>query len=176
MYNIFCIVLKSFPKQAAFLICHVYIFHAHRYKRKNTVGLYKKDDLLDYEDGQSDGKELTAPTPRTFDNPVYESTTITSGDVQLTGYQGNPKLDFQAPAEDSAVTPGDGNYEAVGVGELVGSHDEEFVKVDLETLEVALNVAGPAEDYEASEDFDSELFEENGKGKKGKKSKKYDRF
>ncbi len=105
---------------------------------------------------------------------MYESTTIASGDVQLTSYQENPKLDFQAPADDSAVVPGDGVYEAVG--DHLGSHDEEFVKVDLEALEVALNVAGPTEEYEESEDFDSELFEENGKGKKGKKSKKYERF
>ncbi len=132
------------------------------------MGLYQKDDLLDREE-QSEGKEETtvpALESRVFDNPVYDTAVISS---EITSSPDKPKLDFQPQDENSTVAP----YEAVGDLKPTPG-DEEFVKVDLGALEVALDMTEPTKQYETMEDNSEEFFEE--KTMKGKKQGKYERF
>ena len=96
---------------------------------------------------------------------------MTPGEVQLTSSQEKPKLDFKGSNSD--LTPDVDAYETV---EYIKPGEEDFVKVDLGAVEEATEVPPTSGVYEPSSGVDSEMVEENGKKKKGKKSGNYERF
>lgn len=114
-----------------------------------------------------------------FDNPLYESTTVTPSNVQLTGYETKPKLDFKA--SDPALAPDANNYETVqGMLQPDSNDDETMVKVDLGALDDHLEDIKPVADiYEPHGDPDSQSGNEQQKKRKGKKASgggKYEQF
>jgi len=131
---------------------------------------YKKDELLETDLGEESAQLSThvAPGPRNFDNPLYESTTITPGD--LTGSQVKPK-----PVS-SIASPDVNNYEVAG--ELTANKEENFMKVDLADFGELGDEPNAPEDpgYLPSGSVDTEMVEDGDDKKKGKKSGKYERF
>ena len=158
------------------------ILPTNRYRKYKRTGGYKKDDFLEetapgeitYEE-QPNPKTSSTLDSRTFDNPLYDSTTVTPSGIQLTGYETKPKLDFKA--SDPAHALDDNSYEIVqDILQPDSNNDDTLVKVDLGALGDLGDNAPVVDVYEPQSDSKSQSGNEQEKKRKGKKGSKYEQF
>ena len=114
---------ETFLKIMSFPLYYRYV----RYKRR--TGGYTKDDLLEEQPGTGDGafeansdKEKSTSSVANmsaFDNPVYESSVLTSAEVEMVGFETKPGI----PDDGKKVLKPDLNdYQLTG--EIIKPNDE----------------------------------------------------